>query len=217
MLENSGPITTAGIYCLNQSISGALMSFYYNQNINTSGAAQLGAAFSISASDPSSSITFTNGFMPAGYMQNTGVCAFTYSALLQGWICAPNAYPSTGNGGVQGGPPLEFLAELCARAGSGLWLNIGMLDSPTTIYDKVLFLAQATYNGQPAISNLAVEYGNETWNSFLGCNAITVAQAAALGSISIRWRILRSRSESNSNRCASYRGVGCRWTVLGQA
>jgi hypothetical protein len=178
---NSGPITTAGISCQNQSISGALMSFYYNQNINASGAAQLGAGFSISASDPTSSVVFTIGFMPAGYMPNNAVCTFTYSALLQGWICAPGGDGTTGTGGVQGGPPLEFLAELCARAGSGMWLNIGMLDSPTTIYNKVFQLAQATYNGQPAIGNLAVEYGNETWNLYLGCYAITVAQAAALG------------------------------------
>jgi hypothetical protein len=45
----------------------------------------------------------------------------------------------------------------------------------------VFQLAQATYNGQPAISNLALEYGNETWNNYLGCYPITVAQAAALG------------------------------------
>lgn len=176
---NSAPISATTISCQNQSISGALMSFYYNQNINTSGAVSLGAGFSISASDPSSSISFAIGFMPAGYMRNNAICTFTYSVLLQGWICLPG--DGGGNGGVIGSPPLEFLSELCARAGSGLWLNIGMLDSPTTIYNKVFQLAQATFNGQPAISNLAVEYGNETWNNFLGCYAITVAQAAALG------------------------------------
>lgn len=176
---NNAALLAKGITCENPSIGGFLMSFYYNQNINASGVASLGAGFSMVANDPTSNVTFTFGFMAVGYLPNNAICGFTYSALLQGWITL--AGDGTGAGGVIGGPPLEFCAELCARAGSGLWLNIGMLDSSTTIYNKVLQLAQATYNGQPAISNLAVEYGNETWNNFLGCYPITVAQAAAMG------------------------------------
>ncbi len=181
---NAGPLLAAGIYCLNGSFpdGSSQASFYYNQNINSSGAAQLGAGMSISGSDPSDNITFTFGLTPVAYFADGVICAFTYSALLQGWIGAPGTNNGGATqGGVRGGPPLEFLAELCARANAGAWFNVGVLDSATTIYDTVFNLARATYNGQPAVKSLALEFGNETWNNQLGLFGPCQAIAAALG------------------------------------
>jgi hypothetical protein len=189
---NAGPLLAAGMYCENPSrpalsLDGGIGSpaqacFYYNQNINSSGAAQLGAGMTITGSDPTSNLTFTLGLIDVNYYQDNLICSFTYSKLLQGWVgTRGDLNGSATQGGVVGGPPLEYIAELCARSNAGAWYNVGVMATSTTIYNTVLNLAQAIYNGRPAIKSLALEFGNETWNGQLSLAGPLKTQAAALG------------------------------------
>lgn len=172
-------LTAAGWQCVNQNFPGstsglswniANKAFYYNPNVNSSGTFQQGAGATISATDPSGVLTLTFGFVPNGgstsYLGDGSICTFIYSAVLGGWVGAPGANDGGGRFTAQmgGGPPLEYFAELCARANAGMWLNIGFFDQATDIYNKVFKLATLTYNGQPAVKSLAVEWVNETWN-----------------------------------------------------
>jgi len=180
-------LTAAGIYTENTTVIGTTVdptnsnfAFYYNQNVAYSGGpvAQLGAGLSIVANDPTGAMTFTIGRMAAGYIGDGTVCTFTYNKLMQGWIC------SSGDNNVQtavalnSGPPLEFYGEFCSRTNMGMWHNIPITSSATTIYNTVLNLAQQMYGGKPAIKALALEWGNETW---LGLKAPTRSMGAALG------------------------------------
>ena len=134
------------------------MAFYYNQNINSSGAAQLGAGMSISASDNGGITTYSVGLVVAGYLANSNFVTFTYNVLLNGWITTP----WSGNiGGVRGGPPLEYLEELCSRANAGIWYNFGITASSSVIFNTVTHIANSSVKG------LVCEFSNETWNNQL--------------------------------------------------
>jgi hypothetical protein len=181
---NAGPLVAAGIYCLNPNFpdGSGHAGFFYNPNVTSSGVAKLGAGFSITGSDTASAMTYTFGMVPTGYLGDNYICTFTYCALLSGWVCTPGG--SNGGavaGGVRGGPPLEWYSELCARCDSGMWYNIGVLDTASTIYDTVFYIAQATYNGQTAVKSLALEFGNETWNSGLALRQPCQTLSACLG------------------------------------
>lgn len=175
---NSGALITAGLTCFNPTIAGSLMAFVYNPNVNSSGAPSLGAGMTITGSDNASSGTYTFGFVPVSYMANSAYCALTYNALIQGWVTTVG---NTNGGGVRSGPPIEFYTDLCAKVGAGMWLNVGIIDQPTTIYSTVLQIAQAS----PAV-NLNIEFGNETWNygesSALPCQTLGAALGLVAGS-----------------------------------
>jgi hypothetical protein len=162
---NSGPLVAANISALGQSLVdfSAFLSFCYNRNINSSGAAQLNAGISLSASDNGRGTSYTVGVVPVGYLANSSHVAFTYSALLGGWLSTP--YGANGIsaqiGGVRGGPPLEYYEELCTRANAGLWYNFGVTTSSSVIYETVLHVARS------GVKALVCEFSNETWNSSL--------------------------------------------------
>jgi hypothetical protein len=176
---NAGPLVAAHITSVNGSFTdgSSQMSFYYNPNINSSGAAQLGAGFTISASDSGGATTYTAGLMQAGYLANSNYVAFTYNALLGGWIATP--YGTNGNsvqiGGVRGGPPLEFYEEVCTRANAGMWYNFGITSPSSVIYDTVFHIAQSSVKG------LVCEFSNETWNSAASQWGLCQSLAAGLG------------------------------------
>jgi hypothetical protein len=159
---NSGALVTANITAQNASLvdfSGTL-SFRYNRNINSSGAAQLNAGMSISVSDNGGGTTYTVGVVPVAYLANSNYVAFTYSALSGGWLSTPYGLSGSSSqiGGVRGGPPLEWYEEVCTRANAGLWYNFGITASSSVIYSTVLHIAQS------GVKSLVCEFSNETWN-----------------------------------------------------
>jgi hypothetical protein len=174
-------LSAKGITAQNPSVPGlnsqAAMSFTYNRNINSSGAAQLNAGMTISFSDNGSGTTYTVGLVAPGYLANINNVAFTYNALLGGWIATP--YGTNGGssqiGGVRGGAPLEFYEELCKRANAGMWYNFGVTSPAQLIYDTVYHIAQSN------VKSLAVEFANETWNFFAGVWGPCQSLAFSLG------------------------------------
>jgi hypothetical protein len=154
---NAGALVAAGITCLNTNGSLGTMSFSANRNAPT-----LDTGFTATGSDSALSATYGFGRVAAAQLANNTICAFTYSTLLGGWI---SKVGGTTAGGVRGGPPLEFYAELCGKVGCGLWYNIGLLSQQADITGIVTTFANATWNGQPAIKTLCLELANEMWNA----------------------------------------------------
>jgi hypothetical protein len=177
--RNAGPLAAANIRCVNGGFTdgSSQMSFYYNRNVNSSGAAQLGAGFTFSASDNGGITTYMVGLMQAGYLANSNYVAFTYNALLGGWIATP--YGTNGGasqiGGVRGGPPLEYYEELCSRANAGMWYTFGITSSSSVIYDTVSHIARSS------IKSLVCEFSNETWNAGGSQWGLCQSLAASLG------------------------------------
>ena len=135
------------------------MTFYYNPNINSSGAASLGNGLTIKGFDDASAATYNFGYVSVGYLAKSTYFTFTYSKLLGGWISVPGSTRS--GAGVAGGPPIEFYTDLCTRANVGMWLNVGLLWSDDRVYQTVLQIAHS------GVKELVVELSNETWNPFL--------------------------------------------------
>lgn len=161
---NAQALITAGISSSNPEVSNAHMTFKYNPNINAAGAAALGTGLTITGSDSTTTATYNFGAMNVGGLSANQLNAFTYSGLVQAWLTTGGN--SQQGGGPHGGPPLEFYEELCLRANTGMWLNVGGMWTASTIYNTVLHIAQS------GVNELAVEYMNETWPGAVGANFV---------------------------------------------
>lgn len=153
---NSGTLNAKNIVAENPQIANAQITFGYNPNINSSGAAVLGNGMTISGSDSASSATYNFGFLNAGFFSANDNGLFVFSAVAGGWLPVnggPNAV------GQANGPPLELYEDLAVSANVGLWHNISMLYSDTAIYSTVLHM------GNAGVPHLALEFMNEGWNN----------------------------------------------------
>lgn len=156
----------------------AAFSFQFNPNIGGLGASPL----VVSGTDPTSAATLTFGKVKVGGYVSGSYYAFTYVALIGGFLMTNNSVNTLP--GVHGGPPLEFYADLCNRAGVGMWLNIGQCWSAARITSTVTALA-GLLNGE-----LKLEYANETWNDFENEWAVSTTMGVCLG--------LNNKSNPNS-------------------
>lgn len=138
------------------------IGFEYNPNIGGLG----NSVLAISGSDGSAHTTYNFGAMAttaitAGYIGNLPTNNYVYlcfSKLLGAWFaCGPNQTAA----GINMGPPLEFYADLCNRAGTGCYIQVGMMWSADRITRTVQYFAN-NLNGE-----LAISFSNETWNRFL--------------------------------------------------
>lgn len=135
----------------NGTVIGSAFSLQFNPNIGGLGASNL----TLTASDNGTpGAAYATGTTDIGSLQSNAYCSFYYSALIGGWFCLQ------GSPGIHGGFPLEWAADLCNRAGVGLWLNIGVMWSAARITSTVQALANL------GVKELTIECGNETWNSF---------------------------------------------------
>lgn len=166
---NSGALVTAGIF---SQTAGAFVGFKYNPNINSSGVAALGNGMTITGSDSASSATYHFGFLTPGVLANNELVSFTYSALAGGWITSPGS--TINGGGPNGGPPLEFYEDFCLQANVGMWLNMPLLYSASSISSAVTHIANS------GVKELALEISNETWNFGGGGNASIVQNLGML-------------------------------------
>jgi hypothetical protein len=150
---------------------GSAFCFTYNPNQGGLGASPLTA----SASDAAGGVTYSFGTMynQAGANLPNGTYAyFSYSALLGAWFCCLS---NTTQAGFNAGVPLEFMTDLCNRAGVGCYIQIGMMWSVDRIQKTVQYFAQ-NLNGE-----LKIAFSNETWNLFEAEWAPCISLAGALG------------------------------------
>jgi hypothetical protein len=165
-------LSAKGILSQNPDVSGGNMTFFYNPNVNSSGVATLNNGMTITGSDNASSGVYTFGFLAASYLPNSTYTTFTYSKLLGGWITVVG---SNATGGIHGGLPLEFYADLCNRSGVGCWVNIGIMWSDARITSTITALAGLLNK------ELLLELSNETWNFSLAEARPVQNLGAALG------------------------------------
>lgn len=174
-INDDSTLRAVNIYATNPQGRGAQGGIYFNPNIAFSNGRvvpSLNAGMTVSGLDSSSSVTYIFGTINPGSLPNNNYVQFTYSTRLGGWIasvCGPSA------GGVHGGPPLAFYAEICTRAKVGMYFTIGQFWSDACVYDAVLKFAKA------GVKELVLELSNETWNFGLQEWNISLVQGCCLG------------------------------------
>src|SRR5207248_6980185 len=135
--------------------------FEYNPNIGGLGSSRL----TITGSDAASDAIYNFGTMapfsainnPSNFscLPDGAYLYFTYSALLGGWHCRITGQPGNSFSGINAGPPLEFYADLCNRAGVGCYIQIGVMWSADRISKTIDFFARNLNK------ELMVAYSNE--------------------------------------------------------
>lgn len=172
LLRNDATLQAASVLVpFGGNTFGSALCLTHNPNIGGLGASSLVA----SVSDASGKTTYTYGTMfnqADGNLPDGTYATFSYSALLDAWFCN---LVNTTQAGLSAGIPLEFMVDLCNRAGVGCYLQVGMMWSVDRIQKTVQFLAQ-NLTGE-----LKIGFSNETWNLFEAewstCNSL----AATLG------------------------------------
>jgi hypothetical protein len=167
-IDNDTTLAAAGItatWSTNQVVGTIL----YNVNAGS------GTTFSVSVSGAATE-TITLGRFAVGALATSQLVTLTYSAVLGGWILATPPISLQG-GGLNGGMPTETMCELCNRANVGLWVNIPLLYTNTSVTSLISNVVTNLNASLP----LSVEYSNEVWNFSQGLTFVTQNMGLALG------------------------------------